>query len=98
MSKEFDLKEVRTSIRLAFVEAKLGQKSSNVQSLVFDRSEFTTGSAKSWAKNHGFRNKKIDVTSNSISLRQFDSGKGEVDSFSTKSLATGVSAVWCEKK
>lgn len=98
MSKGSDLSAVRVSIRRAFIEALIGQKSTSVQSLVFKKSKFTTVAAKTWAKNHGFRNKKVDITTNSIRLRQFDPGKCKDNSFRTKSLTTGVSVVLCKKK
>jgi hypothetical protein len=44
--------------------------SSTVQTLIFPRSRFTTSSAKSWARRHGFRSGKVDVTDRSIRLRQ----------------------------
>jgi hypothetical protein len=44
--------------------------STSVQSLVFEKRHFTVASAKSWAKNHGYVYSKVDVTTNSIRLRQ----------------------------
>lgn len=44
-----------------------------VQSLLFSRAEgWTTSKAKQWAKSHGYKHGKVDVTDQYIRLRQFD--------------------------
>jgi len=42
-----------------------------LQSLVFGKAHFTAKSAKAWARAHGFVAAKIDITPNTIRLRQF---------------------------
>ena len=93
-----DIKVIRQVIRKSFVEGVLGQKVTSVQSLIFKKSKFTRASARTWAKKHGFKNSKVDITTNSIRLRQIDPGRCKSGSFRTKSLTTGVSAVLCKKK
>jgi hypothetical protein len=44
--------------------------SSEVQSILFDRSRYTVARAKAWAEKHHFRHNKVDVTVNYIRLRQ----------------------------
>lgn len=46
-------------------------KGSEVQSLLFDRSQWTPRSARAWAKKHGYRSVKVHETDNYIRLRQF---------------------------
>lgn len=47
-------------------------KSAGVQSLLFNRSEWTSAKATAWAKSHGYRYGKVDVTDQYIRIRQFD--------------------------
>lgn len=46
------------------------KRSSRVQTLIFSRSKYSEAQAKRWAKNHGYRAGKVDVTDKSIRLRQ----------------------------
>src|ERR1700685_1697682 len=41
-----------------------------VQSLLFSRSSWSPAKAKAWARSHGYRSAKVDVTANNIRLRQ----------------------------
>lgn len=41
-----------------------------MQSLLFPRDRFTPSSAKAWAKKHGYRTGKVDVTAEHVRLRQ----------------------------
>lgn len=51
----------------------VGERSgSATQTLLFSRRKYTTGSAKAWARAHGYHSGKVDVTSNYIRLRQQD--------------------------
>ena len=43
-----------------------------VQSLLFPRDKFTTAQAKAWAKKHGYKHGKVDVTAHYIRMRQRD--------------------------
>lgn len=43
---------------------------SEIQSLLFDK-QWTTAEAKQWARDHGYKSGKVDVTDNYVRLRQF---------------------------
>ncbi len=64
-----------------------------VQSLIFSKEHFTRDEALAWAKEHDFKAGKVHKTENSYRLRQFDPGACE--SFRSKRLTTGVTAVIC---
>jgi hypothetical protein len=64
-----------------------------IQSLIFDKEKFTEAEAKAWAKDHDFKNSDVDVTTDSIRLRQKDPGAFKDGSFRTIPLKTGVKAV-----
>ncbi|MFQ5871530.1 MAG: hypothetical protein ACE5IB_05180 [Candidatus Geothermarchaeales archaeon] len=64
-----------------------------VQSLIFSKDHFTRDEALAWAKEHDFKAGKVHETENSYRLRQFDPGACE--SFRSKKLTTGVTAVIC---
>jgi hypothetical protein len=59
----------RRGARFAF-ENPTGKHSMHVQSLLFPRGAFTTAQAKAWAKSHGYRSSKADVTDRYVRLRQ----------------------------
>jgi phage-related protein (TIGR01555 family) len=70
------------------------REASKVQTLIFDPDEFHQGQAKAWAKAHGFKAGKIDITgSGSVRLRQRDPGDFQEGSFRTIKITTGVQAV-----
>ena len=55
------------------VEAKRRTPAMRTQSLSFDRSKgWTPEKAKAWAKSHGFKTNKVDVTDQHVRLRQLD--------------------------
>src|SRR5208337_5069688 len=55
------------------VEAKRKSAAMQKQSLLFDRSAgWTEGKAKTWARSHGFKHDKVDVTDRYVRLRQLD--------------------------
>lgn len=54
---------------------KPGRGHSRVQTLLFSRSSFTPSSAKTWARSHGYKSGKVDVTDKYIRLRQADPGR-----------------------
>lgn len=62
-----------------------------VQTILFPKRRFTTAKAKAWAKKHGYRYGKVDVTKNYLRLRQLDPKKVKVRA--TVTLAKGVLAV-----
>jgi len=70
------------------------QQSTTVQSLIFGKSKFSTATeAKKWAKDHDFRNDKVDETESSFRLRQREPSDFEEKSFRTIELKDGVKAV-----
>lgn len=50
--------------------SRRGSRSSRVQSLLLPRSKFSPATAKAWARSHGYRATKVDVTDRYIRLRQ----------------------------
>lgn len=69
------------------------QKSTEIQTLIFDASKFNVSEAKKWAADNGFHATKVDETQNSIRLRQHDPSEYADGSFRTISLTDGVKAV-----
>jgi hypothetical protein len=66
--------------------------SMNVQSLLFKREDgWTESKAKRWAKTHGYRTSKVDVTDNYIRLRQREPRSGAVKR--TKTFGRGIKAI-----
>lgn len=51
-------------------------KGTEVQSLLFERPQWTPSRAKEWAKDHDYRSGKVDVTDNYVRLRQFAPVRG----------------------
>jgi len=51
-----------------------GAGGGRVQTLLFPRSSFTPETAQTWAKKHGFKSGKVDVTDQYIRLRQLPPG------------------------
>lgn len=64
---------------------------SRVQSLLFSRLFFTTRGAQRWAKSHGYRYSKVDVTKKYVRLRQAD--PSHFARLRTVSFGRGVRAV-----
>jgi len=69
------------------------EKQTEVQTLIFSKPKFTRKSAKKWAKDHEFKNNKVDETSTSFRLRQKAPGLFIEGSFRTIELTSGVKAV-----
>jgi hypothetical protein len=64
-----------------------------IQSLLFCPIFFTPAKAKTWAKQHGFRNTSVDAEGNYIRLRQDSPEMFQPGSFRTIELTKGVKAV-----
>ena len=74
-------------------------KNPMIQSLIFPRSDFSESQAKEWAKSHGYKAPKTDITKNSIRIRQFPPSKIKSgDSCRTIPLGSEVKAVLCDVK
>lgn len=73
-------------------------ESSKVQSLVFNKDEYSPGEARRWAKDHGFKGGKVDAKANTLRLRQRN--PGQYNQFRTIQLKPGVKATlgWEESK
>jgi hypothetical protein len=64
-----------------------------IQSLIFDRSMFSSTSAKEWAKTHGFKARSVDVQANTVRIRQFSPTSGTKGRWGTITLRPGVQGV-----
>jgi hypothetical protein len=53
---------------------QIGSGGSKVQTLLFPRTSFTPDSAAKWAKSHGFKSSKVDVTDQYVRIRQLPPG------------------------
>ena len=61
------------AVDVPYVEAKRKRPAMQPQSLLFDRAVgWTVGKAKEWAKSHGYKTGKVDVTDQYVRLRQLD--------------------------
>ena len=65
--------------------------SMDIQSLLFGRDEWNESKAKSWARSHGYKFGKVDVTDQYIRIRQFDPKGLKVKR--TITLGRGIRAV-----
>jgi 3D (Asp-Asp-Asp) domain-containing protein len=63
------------------------------QTLIFDKGKFDSAKAKAWASEHDFASGKIDVTGESVRLRQKDPGAFQEGSFRTIEFKEGIKAV-----
>jgi hypothetical protein len=64
-----------------------------IQTLLFDRDEFTRNEARDWAKAHGFRYGKVHTTATVHRLRQEDPALYRRGTFATFPLRPYVQAV-----
>ena len=69
----------------------LRKKSMAVQSLLFSRNSWSPARAKAWARSHGYRSAKVDVTDANIRLRQRTPASGGL--FRTVTFGRGIKAV-----
>lgn len=91
-SKLHKLKLDNTLSKLKRLQGKL-----SIQSLLFPKDKFTESQAKKWARDHGFKVMKVDVTENFIRLRQ--KSPSNFKNFRTKELegSGGVKAIFVSK-
>jgi hypothetical protein len=66
-------------------------KSSTIQSLLFDASEWSTARAKTWARRHGYRHGDARLEGRFVHIRQHDPGRGRAHR--TITLGKGIEAV-----
>ena len=76
---------------------------SEVQSLIFNKDDFTRDEAKRWALEHGYKAPKVDEKENTWRIRQWLPEKcpdipGMKSPYRTISLTRGVQAALCIKK
>jgi hypothetical protein len=64
-----------------------------VQTLLFDKDDFTKSDAKAWARENDFKHGKVDETDEYYRLRQRPPGEFKKSGFRTIDLSTGVKAV-----
>lgn len=88
---DYEANEGDRCTRRVEVNPRRWSRSSDVQSLLFDRESFTASTARAWARRHGFRYGDVDVTDGKVRLRQAD--PVEFSDFRTISLTDGVRAV-----
>lgn len=69
----------------------LSKSPSQVQSIVFDKSEWTIKSAKSWLKEHNYKVSKVDKTENKLRFRQ--ENPDNYGEFRVKNLPNGIMLV-----
>ena len=67
------------------------KQSSQVQSIVFDKSEFTIKEAKKWLKQHNYKVSKVDKTETTLRFRQED--PNNYTEFRVKTLPGGIMLV-----
>jgi hypothetical protein len=72
-------------------------KATEVQTLIFSKKEFSKDKAIEWAKDHTFKQDKIDETETSYRLRQFNPDMCNEGSERSISLQKGVRAVICKR-
>ena len=93
-----DAETISGAIREAFVENLEGTKAQIVQSLIFSKTKFNRSSARTWAKDHGYKASKVEITKHSLKLRQLPPGRCVTGSLRTEQLTKGVSAIMAQKK
>lgn len=71
--------------------ARENPESTHVQSLLFSRKDWTESAAKKWARGHGYKVKKVDVTDDYIRLQQVPPDEFSV--LRTKNFSDGIKAV-----
>jgi len=64
-----------------------------VQSLVFDREEFTRAEARAWAKRHGYQHEGLDVKPGTYRIRQKHPRAFQSGTFRTIHFGSGIEAV-----
>lgn len=64
-----------------------------IQSVIVDKSYFDRRDAIGWIKRHGFKNQKLDETTNTFRFRQDEPNRFEADDFRVIRLRPGVEAV-----
>lgn len=67
--------------------------SSQIQTLLFEREQFTKRKAQSWARKHGFRYDSVDLTDRYVRLRQENPEQFKPSTFRTIELRESVQAV-----
>jgi len=76
---------------LSLLEKKSSKNSSEIQSLIFKKDKFSKEKAKKWAKEHGFKNSKVDEKEETFRLRQ--KNPGQYKTMRTFDMKDGVKAV-----
>jgi hypothetical protein len=83
--------EIPSATEASRSSAATNRPSMDIQSLLFGRNEWTEGKAKDWAKSHGYKYGKTDITDQYIRIRQFDPKGLKVKR--TITLGRGIRAV-----
>lgn len=72
---------------------KQRSKTTDVQSLLFDRSRYNIPAAKGWAKRHGYKYGDVDATDDYVHLRQRQPEEFQKGTFRTIVFGHGINAV-----
>jgi hypothetical protein len=64
-----------------------------IQTVLFDKDNYSESEAKTWLLNHDLRSKKVDETENNFRFRQKSPLRFNEDSFRTIRLKKGIQAV-----
>jgi Phage head maturation protease len=74
-------------------------KASAVQTVIFNKDNWTATEAQQWLSDHDFKSSDMDETENSFRFRQFPPDECDPDSYVTltENLPTGVSLVVCDR-
>ncbi len=82
------------SINITTALKAIGQKKSDIQTLILSKSRFKTkGQASKWVRSHGFKTSKVDEKKNTFRYRQKEPSAFIEGSFRTITLTDGVKAV-----
>lgn len=69
------------------------RRPTHIQTLIFDKDDYTAGQARRWAGEHDFKSPRVDEERNTYRLRQRRPGDFRPQSFRTIDLTEGVQAV-----
>lgn len=78
------------------IESDTQALQTEIQTLIFDKEQFTKQQAVDWAKEHDFSASKVDEKETTWRIRQFNPDQCQRDTFRTISITDGVQGVICE--
>lgn len=87
------IEELQSKFEKGGTAGRLCPIGTQIQTLLFNKENFSKAEAKKWAKKHDFNFGKVDVKTNHFRLRQQNPSAFKEDTFRTIHLTQGVSAV-----